>query len=495
MIMNVEASFCKMCEQFQAILAKLEEAVQNDMPIHEVEEQLVDDLRRLGRSAVESFIAQQGDGNIGETAERDGRRLKRLPEMLSGRYFSAFGPVPVEQYGYATRPTQKIELKPLAVKLALPESDYSYVLQRWDGILSVNNSYAEVSKQLNELLGLSQSTRSLTGIASNMARHARAFQATQKAPRPNTEAELLIVTSDCKGVAMRRKPGEERSKKKRLGKGEKNGTKRMACVGGIYTVDRFHRSVDDVLDDIHRDGRRSDRPEPKNKRLRANLTREVNNGRTLNAKDATFGWLRHEADQRNPHGEKTVVCIMDGETKLWNKQRQMFPEAVGILDIFHVMEHLWPCVYRFEAENSPEAARLFGKQLRAILEGRIGRVIGAFRQMAKKRKLTRDALMKLEEHLGYFENNRQRMRYDEYLEQGYPIGSGVVEGACRNLVKDRMERTGMRWCVAGAQAILDLRAVYLNDDWNAFHKLMIRREQKRLYPNRNRTLKPSQLAN
>ena len=122
-------------------------------------------------------------------------------------------------------------------------------------------------------------------------------------------------------------------------------------------------------------------------------------------------------------------------------------------------------------------------------------MIGAFRQMAKKRKLTRDALAKLEEHLGYFENNRQRMCYDEYLEQGYPIGSGVVEGACRNLVKDRMERTGMRWCVAGAQAILDLRAVYLNDDWNTFHKLMIRREQKRLYPKRNQMLKSSQLAN
>ncbi len=87
------------------------------------------------------------------------------------------------------------------------------------------------------------------------------------------------------------------------------------------------------------------------------------------------------------------------------------------------------------------------------------------------------------------------MRYDEYLEQGYPIGSGVVEGACRNLVKDRMERTGMRWRVAGTQAILDLRAVYLNGDWSAFHKLMIRREQIRLYPNRNRILKSSQLAN
>ena len=491
MIMEVETTFCKMCEQFQAIVTKLERAVEENRPIHQFEKELVQDLRTLGRSAVETFIERQGDGDIGVVVAHAGHTLKRLPNIVCDRYFSAFGPVAIEHYGYATRPTQKVELKPLAVKLALPESGYSYVLQRWDGILSVNNSYAEVSSQLDELLGISQSTRSLTGIASSMAAYARRFQATQQTPPPQSEGELLIVTSDCKGVPMRQQPRDKKLKKKRLGKGEKNGTKRMACVGGIYTIDRFERSVDDVLDDIRRRKRQGDRPHPQNKRLRANLRREVN-GRMLNAKDATFGWLRHEADQRNPHGKKTVVCIMDGETKLWDKQQEMFPEAVGVLDIFHVMEHLWPCVHRFEKENTIEAFRLFEKQFRRILEGGIGRVIGAFRQMAVKRKLKPGALGKLEEHLAYFENNRERMKYDEYLEQGFPIGSGVVEGACRNLVKDRMERTGMRWRTAGAQAILDLRAVYLNDDWSAFHNYLIRSEQKRLYPNRYQLIKSFQ---
>jgi hypothetical protein len=494
MIMDVEATYCKMYEQFRALVTKLQKAVEEDTPIHQVEETLVEYLRALGLSAVEAFIERQGDGDIGEVVRHDGRTLKRLPEVVCNRYFSAFGPIEIEQRGYATRPTQKVELKPLAVKLALPESGYSYVLQRWDGILSVNNSYAEVSKQLDELLGISQSTRSLTGIAASMASHARQFQATQKKPSPHSEGELLVVTSDCKGVPMRPQLDEKKPKKKRLGKGEKNGTKLMACVGGIYAIDRFERTVDDVLDDIRRKKRQGDRPQPQNKRLRANLSREVN-GRMLNAKDATFAWLRHEADQRNPHSEKTVVCIMDGETKLWNKQREMFPEAVGVLDIFHVMEHLWPCVHRFEKENTPAAFRLFEQQFRRILEGRIGRVIGAFRQMAVKRKLKRRALGKLEEHLTYFENNRDRMKYDEYLEQGFPIGSGVVEGACRNLVKDRMERTGMRWRTSGAQAILDLRAVYLNGDWSSFHKYMIRREQKRLYPNRTRLIKSCQSPN
>ena len=118
---------------------------------------------------------------MGKTVEHCGHTLKRLSEVLSDRYFSAFGPVWIEQYGYATRVTQKIELKPLAVKLALPESGYSYVLQRWDGILGVNNSYGEVSKQLDELLGISQSPRSLTGIVLSMAAYAAVRQGQREA--------------------------------------------------------------------------------------------------------------------------------------------------------------------------------------------------------------------------------------------------------------------------------------------------------------------------
>ncbi len=80
------------------------------------------------------------------------------------------------------------------------------------------------------------------------------------------------------------------------------------------------------------------------------------------------------------------------------------------------------------------------------------------------------------------------MKYDEYLAAGYPIGSGVVEGACRHLVKDRMEQTGMRWRIEGAQAILNLRAIYVNDDWDAFHTLRIQAEQHKLYPYKRRLL-------
>jgi hypothetical protein len=117
-----------------------------------------------------------------------------------------------------------------------------------------------------------------------------------------------------------------------------------------------------------------------------------------------------------------------------------------------------------------------------LLEGRVGGVIGGLRQMLTKRVLSGSKSKTLETVIGYFENNRQNMKYDEYLSAGYPIGSGVAEGACRHLVKDRMEQTGMRWTVEGAQALLHLRAIYLNGDWPPFVAYRIQEQQTSLYP-------------
>ena len=108
-------------------------------------------------------------------------------------------------------------------------------------------------------------------------------------------------------------------------------------------------------------------------------------------------------------------------------------------------------------------------------------MIGGIRQMATKRGLSKPKKAKVEQRLNYLAKRCEHMKYDEYLAAGYPIGSGVVEGACRHLVKDRMEQTGMRWRIKGAQAILSLRAIYVNDDWSTFHTDRIQAEQRKLY--------------
>lgn len=120
-------------------------------------------------------------------------------------------------------------------------------------------------------------------------------------------------------------------------------------------------------------------------------------------------------------------------------------------------------------------------RLLRLLRGEVGYVIGGLKQMATKHGLRGHRRRHLAAVIGYLERNRRFMHYDEYLAAGFPIGSGVVEGACRHLVKDRLERTGIRWRVPGAQAMLDLRAVYINGDWEAFQQHRIKQERRRLY--------------
>src|SRR5206468_3940284 len=139
-------------------------------------------------------------------------------------------------------------------------------------------------------------------------------------------------------------------------------------------------------------------------------------------------------------------------------------DATCILDLFHVMERLWKAAWCFfdEATEKREAHEWAEKYLRMLLEGKVRYVISGLNQMKTKRELKGTRRKTIEEVTGYFRRNRDRMKYEEYLAKGYPIGSGVAEGACRHVVKDRLERTGMRWRPEGAQAMLDLRANYLN---------------------------------
>jgi hypothetical protein len=124
------------------------------------------------------------------------------------------------------------------------------------------------------------------------------------------------------------------------------------------------------------------------------------------------------------------------------------------------------------------------EQTGRILRGQVKTVIHSLRARATRRGLSAEKKADLQEICGYFEKHRQRMRYDEYLQKGYPIASGVIEGACRHLVKDRLERTGMSWTRPGAQAMLHLRAIWTCDQWDEFDKYRIDRETARLDPYR-----------
>lgn len=493
MIIEVEDRFCKVAKAFSQVLGKLERAAARDEAVHAVEEMAWNGLIETGRQIIAAYIEQQGeDLPRPEVIEHEGKQLRRLPKPRTRPYVSAFGPTPYQRDVYATRETQRQEVVPLDAKLGMPESDTSYLLQKWSGVRVAKESYEESHDTLLEILGFAPSVNCLEDIASRESEHAEVYFNQQEPVDPTTEAEIVVATSDCKGVPMRKvdaprtKQDAEKSHGKRLKKGEKNGQKRMACVGGVYSVAPFCRTAEDVVNEILRKEKQKQRPQPKNKRLRAVLTQEVD-GKEINAKDVIFDWLANEVRQRDPHEQRTVVAVMDGETKLRDLQELKIQRAIGILDIWHVTEYLWKVAYCFHPEGSQAAESFVETYLRKLLQGKVNRVIGGIRQMATKRgDLSKRKTEKLEQYLNYFAERREYMKYDEYLAAGYPIGSGVVEGACRHLVKDRMEQTGMRWRIAGAQAILSLRAIYVNDDWDAFHANRIQTEQRKLYPYKKR---------
>jgi hypothetical protein len=488
MIIEIEDRFCKVAKVFSEVLNKVQRAAERGDAVHKVEEMTWSGLIETGRETVIAYIKEQEEKlPRPKVIEHEGKTLQRLPEQRTRPYVSAFGPTPFRRDVYATRETQRQEVVPLDAKLGMPESDTSYLLQKWSGTQFVKESYKESRGTLLEILGFAPSVNCLEDIAAAASEHADAYFEQQEAVDPTTEEEILVATSDCKGVPMRqvdapqKKQDDDVPRRKRLKKGEKNGQKRMACVGGVYSVAPFRRTADDVLNEILRQEKQKQRPKPQNKRLRAVLTRQVD-GKEVNAKDVVFDWLAKEVQQRDLQEQRTVVAIMDGEAKLRDLQELKISRAIGILDIWHVTEYLWKLAYCFHPEGSAEAKALVETYLRKLLEGKVGRVIGGIRQMATKRELSDSKWEKVEEYLTYFAARCEYMKYDEYLAAGYPIGSGVVEGACRHLVKDRMEQTGMRWRIAGAQAILSLRAIYVNDDWDAFHADRILTEQRKLYP-------------
>jgi hypothetical protein len=266
--------------------------------------------------------------------------------------------------------------------------------------------------------------------------------------------------------------------KKRLGRGQVKNRKQIAYVGAVYTIGRWERTVDDIVDEMANKEIQQDRPRPQNKRVQAVLTDYVD-GERRDGQPALFSELAEQVRHRDPQRKKPLICLMDGQRSLWGMQREWLPRATCIVDIFHVTEYLWNAAYCFHREGSRDAEEMVNHYLRMILEGKVTSAVGSLRR--KSKQLSPAKKKDLEKILAYLKNNREYMHYDKYLKQGYPIGSGVVEGACRHLVKDRMERTGMRWEVDGAQAMLNTRSAYINDEWDDLVEYRIEQEQNSLY--------------
>lgn len=479
MIMAQEKHFIKAREEFDALLGWIDQADEEGLRIDQVERGLFSRLLAIGFVLLEAFVAKFGRGDAGETVRREGCTLRRSTDPHRRRYLSIFGELMIQRFVYAIRPKQKIEYVPVDEQLGLPQGECSYVLEDWLQKLCVKDSFDEGVQTLHDWLGVKLNVRSAEASNRRMAKHAESYRELQPHPPSEEEGEIIVLAGDGKGVPTRRPLEQRIGRSKRRGKGEKKNKKQMAYVGAVYTIAPFCRTPDDVINEVDRKECAKDRPQPKHKRVWIEMTRQREDA-PANGKTRLFAQLGVEVESRARCRDKPIVCLMDGERALWVAMRQWLPEqTVGILDLYHVMEYLWKAAHCFYAEKSDEAEDFVTARLRMLLEGKVGYLIGSLRRkIASLCGVKRKRLLTV---IGYLENNRSHMRYDEYLAAGYPIGSGVIEGACRHVVKDRMELSGMRWTVDGAQAMLHLRSIYLNGDWKEFDEHRIQTEQNTLY--------------
>ena len=205
MIIEVEDRFCKAAKMFSKMLNNVQRAAERGDAVHEVEEMTWRGLIETGRETIVAFIEEQEEElPRPKVIEHEGKPLHRLPERRVRPYVSAFGPTPFARDVYAARVTQRQEVVPLDAKLGMPESDTSYLLQKWSGEQFVKESYSESRITLQSILGFAPSVNCLEDMAARASAHAEVYFDRQAPVDSTTEAEILVATSDCKGVPMRK---------------------------------------------------------------------------------------------------------------------------------------------------------------------------------------------------------------------------------------------------------------------------------------------------
>jgi len=460
--------------EFALLEAWLASSPALQLPLHQIESRQQTKGREVQRLLLQAHLHQRGPGDVGPALrlpQPSGDLLYTHRRLSTRSLKTIFGTVKIVRMGYS-RPGLP-SLYPLDQTLALPARSFSYELQRRLVKAAVQNPFQESVEAIADFTGVSVPKRSLEEMLRDAAQDFDDFYQ-HRSPEPAV-GSILVAAVDGKGIPMV-KPGGA-SPTVRLTKGQKANRKRMATVATVFTRKPWVRTPEQVAESLFRtrsptsaDG--STPPRPENKRVWASL---------MKGKTAVIQEVAQEMQRRAPEGSKTRVALTDGERAL-----QILVEATLnvtlILDLLHVLEKLWKAAYVFHAEGSLEAELWVLDRTLRILFGEVGQVVKGLRQSITKRRLFGAKRKTLQAVAKYLYRNRTRMRYDQYLSQGWPIASGPVEGACKNLIKDRMERSGMRWTEQMAEAIVQLRAIYLSGDFDRYWSFHIDKDQQRLHP-------------
>lgn len=451
------------------------------IPIYDFERGLFGGLLAVGGKVMDAFLEAQQNGDQGNIVTHEDQTLHRSEEPVCRPLRTIFGHHQFMQFVYRASSDVKsaIVWRPVDQRLGLSTDRYSPLLQEFSMLFCCEQSFHGSVAAFAQVFGQTLSVDTLEKTSRRMAAEGESFLQTLEAPPSSEEGEILVMTADGKGVplvkqdAQRLLPFED--------KAQRPGNRRMATLACVYSVDRFVRTPSEIVSMLFRDPiptldeRNKSRPESQHKRYFARLPSlmEGLGDELVSGSIQAMAWAANEVSLRRKTAQ-VLVRLMDGQHSQWRDAEACRDDlsethCVDILDLLHVASYVWKAAKAL-CSNAVEQKEFARERLFRILSGEVAGVIMGLKQMSTRRQLSSEKAADIDTVCGYFTAHQDRMKYHEYLAAGYPIATGVIEGACRHLVKDRLERSGMKWVVEGAQAMLTLRSIRASNAWEDFLK-------------------------
>lgn len=475
--------------KFESLLTVLGGEEAGALSHSELEERLQAEGRELLRQLFQDHLDLRAGRERPVAAVVDASGVARVT-IEAGRsrgLASVFGELSVARIAYRARGAP--DLHPADALLNLPAERHSHGLRRLAAVESSRGSFDDAVAAVQRATGQRLGKRQVEDLAGRAASDFHAFYAQCPAVAAGAD-DALVLSCDGKGVVMRhdalrpataRAAADGRTKlKTRLSKGEKRNRKRMAEVGAVYDATPVPRTAADVLPATD-DQRAAAIPGPvaTNKWLTASVVHDAAD---------VVAQVFEEADRRDPDHARPWVALVDGNnhqiSRIQAEARARGAPVTVVVDFVHVVEYLWKAAWSFHAEGDPAAEDWVRRHAQAVLNGRATTVAGNIRRAATNADLDTRQRAGADQCAKYLTNKRAHLDYPTALATGWPIATGVIEGACRHLVKDRMDITGARWGLPGAETILKLRALTSNGDFDAYWHYHLAQERHRVHQSR-----------
>jgi hypothetical protein len=488
----VEKPFAAAEEKFSELVARLRTEESRRMTHSELESLIAAEGREIHRRLLQGHLDLRASEERVQASVRGTDDVERTHHRRRARgLLTVFGLVTAMRMTYGAR--RRGSLSPLDASLNLPKELHSHGLRRLAAVEAARGSFDATVEAIERNTGTRLAKRQAEELVERAAQDFDAFyDRPESAEAAASEKDLLVLSLDGKGIVMRHEHLREATRKaaesaqhkleRRLSKGEKRDRKRMATVAAVYDLTAQARRPEDVLAELRpvRDVSKP-RPRAKNKRVWASVEKSA---------EAVTSEVFEEARRRDPECRRRWVVLVDGDrhqiarVRAEAKRRGMSRDVTLVVDFIHVLEYLWDAAWCFFEEGDKEAERWVTERAFAVLEGRSSDVAAGIRRSATLRELPPDKRIGADDCADYLIAKRSMLRYDQYLRRGLPIATGVIEGACRHLIVDRLDITGARWSVRGAEAILRLRSLRSSGDFDAYWTFHLEAEHARNHASR-----------